>query len=64
MAVLASLHEFVPFFSFTPGPFFGYVTICSVYAAAIASWVSALLGEMCAVVVSILFGAVMGLAPR
>jgi hypothetical protein len=59
---LASLHEFVPLLSFTPGAFFGYATMFSVNAADAAAFgVSGLPGETLAAVVSMLFGAVIGL---
>lgn len=58
---LASLHVFVPLLSFTP--LFGYATMFSVHAAdATAFGVSGLPGETLAAVVSMLFGAVIGLA--
>lgn len=34
---LASLHEFVPLLSFTPGGFFGYATMFSVHATGVAT---------------------------
>jgi len=59
---LASLHEFVPLLSFTPGGFFGYATMFSVSAAdATAFGVAGLPGETLAAVVSMLIGAVIGL---
>ncbi len=60
--LLASLHEFVPLLSFTPGTFFGYATLFSVNAAeATAFGVSGLPGHTLAAVVSMLAGAVIGL---
>jgi hypothetical protein len=60
---LASLHEFVPLLSFTPGAFFGYATMFSVNAAeATAFGVMGLPGETLAAVVSMLLGALIGLA--
>ena len=59
----ASLHEFVPLLSFTPGGFFGYATMFSVHAAgATAFGVPGLAGETVAAVVSMLIGAAIGLA--
>lgn len=59
---VASLHEFVPPLSFTPGGFFGYATMFSVDAAgATAFGVAGLPGATLAAVVSMLFGAVIGL---
>lgn len=61
--LVASLHEFVPLLSFTPGAFFGYATMFSVNAAeATAFGVVGLPGETLAAVVSMLIGAVIGLA--
>ena len=61
--LIASLHEFVPLLSFTPGAFFGYATMFSVNAAeATAFGVVGLPGETLAAVVSMLIGAVIGLA--
>ncbi|TQQ83404.1 DUF1097 domain-containing protein [Halonotius terrestris] len=60
--LLASLHEFVPLLSFTPGAFFGYATMFSVNAAeATAFGVTGLPGETLAAVVSMLIGAGIGL---
>ena len=60
---LASLHEFVPVLSFTPGGFFGYATLFSVHAAeATALGVAGLPGETLAAVLSMFLGAVIGLA--
>ena len=60
--LLASLHEFVPPLSFTPGAFFGYATLFSVHAAeATAFGVPGLTGETLAAVVSMLLGACIGL---
>lgn len=61
--LIASLHEFVPLLSFTPGAFFGYATMFSVNAAeATAFGVIGLPGETLAAIVSMLIGAVIGLA--
>lgn len=60
---LASLHDFVPPLSFTPGGFFGFATMFSVHAAeATAFGVSGLPGETLATIVSMFIGAVIGLA--
>ncbi|WP_276271572.1 DUF1097 domain-containing protein [Haloarcula litorea] len=59
---LASLHEFVPLLSFTPGGFFGYATMFSVHAAeATAVGLTGLAGETLAAVLSMFLGAVIGL---
>lgn len=59
---LASLHEFVPILSFTPGGFFGFATMFSVSAAeATAFGIAGLPGETLAAVVSMFIGAVIGL---
>lgn len=59
---LASLHEFVPVLSFTPGGFFGYATMFSVSAAdATVFGVAGLPGETLAAIVSMFLGAVIGL---
>ena len=59
---LASLHEFVPVLSFTPGGFFGYATMFSVSAAdATAFGIAGLPGETLAAIVSMFIGAVIGL---
>lgn len=59
---LASLHDFVPLLSFTPGGFFGFATMFSVHAAdSTAFGLSGLPGETVAAVVSMLIGAVIGL---
>jgi hypothetical protein len=59
---LASLHEFVPLLSFTPGGFLGYATMFSVHAAeATAFGLTGLRGETLAAVLSMLLGAVIGL---
>lgn len=59
---LASLHEFVPLLSFTPGGFFGYATMFSVHAAeATAFGVRGLPGETSAAILSMLIGAVIGI---
>jgi len=61
--LLASLHEFVPLLSFTPGGFFGYATMFSVHAAdATAAGVPGLAGETLAAVLSMVLGALIGLA--
>jgi len=63
--LLASLHAFVPLLSFTPGGFFGYATMFSVHAAgATAFGVTGLPGESLAAVVSMLFGACIGLGTQ
>jgi hypothetical protein len=60
--LLATLHEFLPLLSFTPGGFFGYATMFSVHAAeATAFGVTGLPGETVAAVVSMFVGAVIGL---
>ncbi len=60
--LIASLHEFVPILSFTPGAFFGYATMFSVNAAeATAFGVPGLGGETLGALVSMLIGAVIGL---
>lgn len=60
---LASLHEFVPLLSFTPGGFFGYATMFSVAAAdATAFGIAGLPGETLAAIVSMFIGAVIGLS--
>ena len=60
---LASLHEFVPLLSFTPGGFFGFATMFSVHAAdATAFGVTGVPGQTLAAVVSMVIGAVIGLA--
>lgn len=59
---LASLHEFVPLLSFTPGGFFGYATMFSVHAAeGTAFGLTGLPGETLAAVLSMFLGAVIGL---
>ena len=59
---LASLHEFVPLLSFTPGGFFGYATMFSVHAAdATAFGVTGLPGETLAAVLSMFLGALIEL---
>lgn len=59
---LATLHEFVPLLSFTPGGFFGYATMFSVHAANTTAFgVTGLSGETVAAVSSMFFGAVIGL---
>ncbi|WP_340098895.1 DUF1097 domain-containing protein [Salinibaculum salinum] len=62
---LASLHEFVPLLSFTPGGFFGYATMFSVNAAGeTAVGVTGLPGETLAAVLSMLLGACIGLGTK
>ncbi len=62
---LASLHEFVPLLSFTPGGFFGYATMFSVSAAgATTVGVTGLPGETLATVLSMLLGACIGLGTK
>lgn len=59
---LASLHEFVPLLSFTPGGFFGFATMFSVHASeATAFGVTGLAGETIAAVVSMFIGALIGM---
>lgn len=59
---LASLHEFVPLLSFTPGGFFGYATMFSVAAAeATAFGVTGLPGQTVATISGMFIGAVIGL---
>ena len=59
--LLASLHEFVPLLSFTPGGFFGYASMFSVHAVGASAFgVTGLTGETLAAVVSMLLGAVIG----
>jgi hypothetical protein len=59
---LASLHEFVPLLSFTPGGFFGYATMFSIHAAEATTFgLTGLPGETLAAVVSMLIGAVIGI---
>jgi hypothetical protein len=59
---LASLHDYVPVLSFTPGGFFGYATMFSVSAAgASVAGVGGLPGETLAAVLSMLLGACIGL---
>lgn len=58
---LASLHEFIPLLSFTPGGFFGYATMFSVHAVeATVFGMPGLLSETCAAILSMLIGAVIG----
>ncbi|PSQ00288.1 DUF1097 domain-containing protein [Halobacteriales archaeon QS_5_70_17] len=60
---LASLHDYVPLLSFTPGGFFGYATMFSVHAAgATALGLGGLPGETVAALLSMLLGAAIGLA--
>jgi hypothetical protein len=59
---LASLHEFVPVLSFTPGAFFGYATMFSVNEAEMTAFgVAGLPGQTLAAVVSMLIGAAIGI---
>ncbi|MFB6254462.1 MAG: DUF1097 domain-containing protein [Halobacteriaceae archaeon] len=59
---LASLHDFIPLLSFTPGGFFGYATMFSIHAAnATAFGIAGLSGETIAAVISMFIGAVIGL---
>jgi hypothetical protein len=59
--LLASLHEFVPLLSFTPGGFFGYATLFSVHAAGASAFgLTGLGGETVAAVASMLIGAAIG----
>lgn len=59
---LASLHEFIPLLSFTPGGFFGFATMFSVHAAdATAFGLTGLSGQTVAAIVSMFIGAVIGL---
>lgn len=61
--LLASLHEYVPLLSFTPGGFFGYATMFSVHAAgATAFGISGLAGEAVAATGSMFIGALIGYA--
>lgn len=58
---LASLHEFVPVLSFTPGGFFGFATMFSVHAVdATAFGVPGLSGQTLAAILSMFIGAVIG----
>jgi hypothetical protein len=62
---LASLHEFVPVLSFTPGGFFGYATMFSVHAAGVSAFgIPGLPGETAAAAVSMLIGAAIGLTTQ
>jgi hypothetical protein len=59
---LASLHEYVPLLSFTPGGFFGYATMFSVHAASASAFgLSGLTGETFAAAAAMLIGAAIGL---
>jgi len=59
---LASLHDFLPLLSFTPGGFFGYATMFSVDAAgATAFGISGLAGGTIAALSSMFVGALIGL---
>lgn len=58
---LASLHDFVPLLSFTPGAFFGYATLFSVHAAAETAFgVPGLPGQTLATLVAVVVGAGIG----
>lgn len=58
---LASLHEFFPLFSFTPGGFIGYATLFGVNAAnATAFGVSGIPGHILAAAVAMVIGALIG----
>lgn len=60
---LASLHDFVPLLSFTPGAFFGFATMFGVHAAeATAFGFIGLPGEVLAAIVSMFIGALIGFA--
>lgn len=59
--LVASLHEYVPVLSFTPGGFFGYATMFSVHAGAtVAFGVPGLAGETLAAVGAMFVGALIG----
>ena len=59
---LASLHDFLPLLSFTPGGFFGYATAFSVHAAGRTVLFSGLAGETAATAIAMLIGAAVGIA--
>ena len=60
---LASLHEYVPLLSFTPGVFFGYATMFSVHAAGVSAFgFPGLVGETLAALTAMFIGAGIGLA--
>lgn len=60
---LVSLNAFIPVLSFTPGGYFGYATMFSVHAAQETAFgVAGLPGQTTAALVSMLIGAVIGLA--
>jgi hypothetical protein len=60
---LASLHEYVPLLSFTPGGFFGYATMFSVHAAGVSAFgFPGLVGETLAALTAMFIGAGIGLA--
>ena len=60
---LASLHEYVPLPSFTPGGFFGYATMFSVHAAGVSAFgFPGLVGETLAALTAMFIGAGIGLA--
>jgi hypothetical protein len=60
---LASLHEYVPLLSFTPGGFFGYATMFSVHAAEVSAFgFPGLAGETLAALTAMFVGAGIGLA--
>lgn len=59
--LLATLHDYVPLLSFTPGGFFGYATMFSVHAAEAAAFgISGLAGETVAATGAMFIGAVIG----
>jgi hypothetical protein len=59
---LASLHEFIPLLSFTPGGFFGYATMFGVRPVeATAFGRTGLPGETSAAILSMFIGAVIGI---
>jgi len=59
--LVASLHEYVPALSFTPGGFFGYATMFSVHEAGAAAFgIPGLVGETLAAIGAMLVGGVIG----
>lgn len=59
---LASLHDYIPLLSFTPGGFFGYATMFGVHAAAATGFgLSGLSGETLTAIASMFIGAAIGL---
>lgn len=59
---LASLHDYVPLLSFTPGGFLGYATMFSVHTADTSAFgVAGIAGETLAATVAMLIGAAIGL---